>query len=47
MVKLDQIELWSLQEKMVYPIQNTVIKAHKGVAIFCTPKGEPLVLKQR
>lgn len=44
---LTTYELWSLQEKRVYTLANTIVSIHKGIAIVCTPKGEPLVIKKR
>jgi len=41
------LELWSLKEKRTYTEENALVTFNKGVAILCTPSGEPLVVKKR
>ena len=41
-------ELYSINEGMVYPIQNAIlIELKNGVFIYATPLGEPLVARVR
>ncbi len=44
---MKEYELWSLEEKKAFTWADTIVKVHKGIAIVCTPKGEPLVMKIR
>jgi len=46
-MELKEYELYSLKERRIYPINNAIPKVHLGVAIICTPAGEPLVVKKR
>ena len=41
------LELYSMKEKMVYPLENTLRTIIGGRAVLTSPKGEPLVVALR
>ena len=41
------LELYSMNEKMVYPVENTLRTIIGGRAVLTSPKGEPLVVSIR
>jgi len=47
MVIASKYELWSVNEKRVYPPENATLINVDGVMILATPKKEPLLTKVR